>query len=184
MNTKNLQLIPINLKSDIPKNLYNTPFERLIKFHNFKENGEIFETPELIIATCMDYRINLKLPDRFAFVIRTAGANIQRLEFKISFASSMTGIKHVAIIGHTDCGMVNLSGKEDKVVEGLVKNVGWTREHALEHFNSCKPLFGIEHEANFAYSQCEILDQKYPNLTFVPMVYKVEDNLLYLLAEK
>ncbi len=80
--------------------------------------------------------------------------------------------------------MVNLASKEEKVIDGLVKNVGWTKEHAIEHFNSCKPLFSIEHEANFAYSQCETLDQKYPNLTFFPMVYKVEDNLLYLIQEQ
>ncbi len=183
MNAPKLTIKPIKSMRDIPSQLLNTPYEQLIRFHNFKQNDQIFDKPNLIIATCMDYRINLKIPDRFAFVIRTAGANVQRLEFKISFASSMAEISYVVIIGHTDCGMVNLSSKEEKVVEGLVKNIGWTKEYAIEHFNSCKPLFGIEHEADFSFEQCKILGKKYPKLNFLPLVYKVEDNLLYLIQE-
>ena len=182
MTSQEIKLQPITKEADIPKILLGTPFEELIKYHNLKKTINKCEKAQMVIVTCMDYRVNLHVPEQFAYVVRTAGANIKGLEFSIAFASSMAKLNHVAVIGHTNCGMVKLHTKEEKVVCGLVENVGFSKDEASKHFNECKNSFGIDHEASFVIDQCKALDKKYPKVTFIPFIYKVEDNLLYMIG--
>ena len=128
----------------------------------------------------MDNRKQLNIPNKFAYILRTAGARITGNEFKLSFVIGFGDIKHVALIGHSNCGMINLMSKKDKIIQGLVQNAGWTKEQAENHFNSFAPFFEIENEVNFVISESKRLKEKYPNILFVPMIYKIEDNKLYL----
>lgn len=167
--------------NDLPKNLLNTPFADLLKYHNFSCDFKEYERAEVAIVMCMDNRKQLNIPGRFAFILRTAGARITGNEFKLSFVIGFGDIKHVALIGHTNCGMVNLQKKKEKIVQGLVQNALWTKEEALNHFNSFAPFFEIENEAGFVLSESKRLKEKYPGIDFLPLIYKVEDNKLYLI---
>lgn len=176
-----MNLKSINKEEDIPKSIFNTPLGDLLKFHNIENKSSEYKNPELIIVTCMDYRIGLNIPKKFAYIIRTAGARILESEFKISFASALANIKHVAIIGHTLCGMANLSSKKETFIKGMTANVGWSNKDAESHFEVNAPKFGIQNEADFVVYQCTRLKEIYPNLSFLPLIYKVEDNKIYII---
>ncbi len=168
-------------EGDIPQDLQNSPFADLLSYHNLSKSFKEYEKAELVVVMCMDNRKQLKIPNKFAYILRTAGARITGAEFKISFAIGFGDIKHVALIGHSQCGMVNLTSKKEKVIDGLVKNAGWTKEQAENHFNSFAPFFEIENEISFVASESKRLKEKYPKINFVPIIYKVEDNKLYLI---
>ena len=174
------KLKTISSENDIPEHLLNTPIAELLKYHNLSKNFKEYETAQMVIVMCMDNRKQLHIPGRFAYILRTAGARITGNEFKLSFAIGFGDIKHVALIGHTNCGMVDLLSKKDKVIQGLIKNAGWTKEEAENHFDSFAPFFEIENETDFVISESKRLKEKYPKVIFVPMIYKVEDNKLYL----
>ena len=89
----------------------------------------------------------------------------------------------IALIAHTQCGMVNLSARKELFVEGLVTRAGWDRDLAEKHFKEFAPLFEIGNEVDFILMQAKHLRSKYPRITIAPMLYKVEDNRLYLLRE-
>ena len=45
------------------------------------------------------------------------------------------------------------------------------------------PMFEIGNEIDFLLSESKRLRSRYPKITVVPMYYKIEDNLLYLIRE-
>jgi carbonic anhydrase len=132
---------------------------------------------------CMDNRKHLNIPDNFAFIIRAGGANLRYSGFKVSFAISVGGVRHIALIGHNHCGMVNLESKKDIFISGLVNNAGWTKEQAEEQFNENAPKFEIGNEIDFILSEAIRLRKVYPKIPIAPMMYLVEDNKLYLIRE-
>ena len=174
------QLENISSEKDIPEYLLNTPIAELLKYQNLSASFKEYEKAQIAIVMCMDNRKQLKIPNRFAFILRTAGARITGSEFKLSFVIGFGDIKHIALIAHTNCGMINLTSKKDKIVQGLIENAGWNKEQAENHFNSFAPFFEIENEVDFVVNEGKRLKEKYPKIVFVPMIYKVEDNKLYL----
>lgn len=171
----------IESETNIPRELLNTPFADLLMYQNLKSPHKKYEKAQIAIVMCMDNRKQLEIPGRFAFILRTAGARITGSEFKLSFAIGFGDIKHVALIAHTNCGMVDLSSKKEKVVEGLIKNAGWSKEQAENHFQSFAPFFEIENEIDFIVSESNRLKEKYPKIFFIPMLYDIEDNKLHLI---
>ena len=131
----------------------------------------------------MDNRKHLHIPDNFAFIIRTGGANLRYSEFKVSYAIAVGGVGAIALIGHTQCGMVNLIARKQQFVQGLVERAGWQPESAEEHFHHFAPTFEIGNEIDFVLSEAKRLRLRYPKILVAPMVYRVEDNFLYLVDE-
>ncbi|MEK7199814.1 MAG: carbonic anhydrase, partial [Bacteroidota bacterium] len=85
---------------------------------------------------------------------------------------------------HNQCGMVNLMARKDLFIEGLIARGGWDRKQAEEHFMSLAPMFEIGNEIDFVLAEANRLQLKYPKVLVVTMLYKVEDNRLYLLKRK
>ena len=75
----------------------------------------------------MDNRKSLRIPDNFAYIIRTGGANLRYSEFKVSYAIAVGNVEHIALIGHNNCGMVNLVSKKEQFINGLVDKAGWEK---------------------------------------------------------
>ena len=94
---------------------------------------------------CMDNRKHLRIPDNFAFIIRAGGANLRYSEFKVSYAIAIGDIQHIALIGHNNCGMVNLISRKDQFINGLVNKAGWDREWAEEHFYRLLKIAELTH---------------------------------------
>ncbi len=177
------KLIAVDTQDQIPKSYRNTPIGLLLEYHNLNRPFETYKKAELLVGMCMDNRKHLHMPDNFSFIIRSGGANLRYSEFKVSFAISVGGIKHIALIGHTNCSMVNIISRKKEFIENLVSMAGWDESTAEDHFNHFAPMYEIGNETDFILSEVKRLRLRYPKIKVAPMIYKVEDNRLYLIEE-
>ena len=177
------RLRAVNSVEDIPANYAQTSIGALLQYHNLQRTYEPYTNAQLLIGMCMDHRKHLHIPDNFAYIIRAGGANLRYSEFKVSYAIAVGGVQHIALIGHTQCGMVNLMARREAFIDGLVERAGWARDFAEEHFNNYAPLFEIGNEIDFVLSETKRLRQRYPKVQVAPLLYRLEDNRLYVIAE-
>jgi len=177
------RLLPVKSSEDIPPEYRGTPIGLLAEYHNLGRPPQSHERAELLIGMCMDNRNQLRIPNKFSFIIRSGGANLRYSEFKVSYAIAVGGVRHIALIGHNNCGMVNLHARKDEFVDGLVESGGWDHEMATHHFNHYAPLFEIGNEIDFIITETKRLRVRYPKVPVAPLLYRVEDNLLYFLRE-
>src|ERR1043165_9237790 len=113
------RLKSVSSVKDIPSQFQDTPISLLLEYHNLNRRFDTYSNAQLLVGMCMDNRKYLILPDIFAFILRTGGANLRYSEFKVSYAIAVGGIKHIALMGHTNCGMVNLIARRDLFINGL-----------------------------------------------------------------
>jgi carbonic anhydrase len=177
------KLITVQKREDILPEYRNTPVETLFEYHNFKQPFGSYKDSRLLIGMCMDKRKHLHIPDNFAFIIRTAGANLRYSEFNVSYAISIGGVRCIALIGHNNCGMVDLFSKKKEFVNGLSEATGWAAGQSEEHFMYFAPMFEIGEEQEFILSETKRLRRRYPNIVVAPLMYLLEDNLLYFISE-
>jgi len=177
------KLIPVNKKEDILPEYLDTPIGLLLEYHNLGKPQEAYESAQLLVGMCMDNRKHLNIPDNFSFIIRSGGANLRYSDFKVSFAISVGKVKHIALIGHNNCGMVNLASRKDEFISGLVDSAGWDAARAEEHFMYFAPLFEIGNAADFILSETRRLRLRYPKIMVAPLFYMVEDNKLFFIDE-
>jgi carbonic anhydrase len=177
------RLLPIPSYDDILPEYRDTPIGLLIEYHNLNKPFIAYEKAQLLVGMCMDNRKHLHMPDNFAFIIRSGGANLRYSEFKVSFAIAIGHVKHIALIGHSKCGMVNLISRKAEFISGLVETAGWEKERAEEHFMHFAPMFEIGSETDFILSETKRLRHRYPKISIAPMMYLVEDNKLYFIRE-
>jgi len=131
----------------------------------------------------MDNRKYLHIPDNFAFIIRSGGANLRYSEFKVSYAVAVGGVRSIALIGHNQCGMVNLIARKEQFVKGLIDSAGWPPQQAEEHFLHFAPMFEIGDEIDFTLGEVKRLRLRYPGIAVAPLLYRIEDSRLYLIRE-
>lgn len=177
------RLIPVVTKEDILPELLDTPIGLLLEYHNLNREYDTYTQAQLLVGMCMDNRKHLHIPDNFSYIIRAGGANLRYSEFKVSYAIAVGGVKSIALIGHNQCGMVNLMARKDAFIQGLVDTAGWEREFAEQHFTQFAPMFEIGNEIDFVLSEAQRLRLRYPKIQVAPLLYKVEDNLLYQVKE-
>lgn len=161
----------------------NTPIEALLKYQNLQDNFETYDSAQLLVSMCMDNRKQLRIPENFAYIIRTGGANLKYAEFKVSYAIAIGGVKFIALIAHNNCGMVNLFSKRESFIKGLCENAGWDRNRAEEHFINFAPIFEIDNEIEFVVKEAQRISGKYPKVTVVPLFYSLEDNMLSMISD-
>lgn len=177
------RLISITTGNDIFPEYLNTPIGLLLEYHNLNRTYDNYDNAQLLIGMCMDNRKHLHIPDNFAYIIRAGGANLRYSEFKVSYAIAVGQVRHIALIGHNNCGMVNLFARKDMFIQGLVDSAGWDKQWAEEHFMHFAPMFEIGNEVDFILSEAKRMRLRYPKITIAPLFYRIEDNLLYLIRE-
>lgn len=177
------RIIAVKSESDIPAEYRGTPVSRLLRYHNLAAAGEAHAGAELLIIMCMDSRQQLGLPQNFAFFIRNAGARVEDSLFDISFAIAVGGVQALAVIGHTDCRMVGLEASEGRFIKGLSERGGWNEEQAGLHFSAMCPVFRKSDVVGSVTANAGLLRSMYPDIMVVPLVYNVDDDLLYLVKE-
>ncbi len=175
------EIIPVNFRDDILPEYRCTPVEALLEYHNLGRAIGTTAAPQMLIGMCMDSRKSLRIPHDFAFVLRTAGANMRDNEFRISYAIAVGGIRTIVLIAHTDCGMARLEQSREQFVAGLMGAAGWDESRAVKHFEESAPKFGIRDEVEFVMREAARLRAIYPRINIVPLLYRVEDDLLYQL---
>jgi len=177
------KLLAINSTDDILPEYRDTPISLLLEYHNLDRQQQPYDKAQLLVGMCMDNRKHLHIPDNFAFIIRSGGANLRYSEFKVSYAIAVGQVSHIALIGHNNCGMVNLIARKCDFINGLVETAGWEREAAEDHFMHFAPMFEIGSETDFILSETKRLRLRYPKVSIAPLLYKVEDNKLYFIRE-
>ncbi len=160
----------------------STPVADLVAYHNLRNPHRIYEQAEFLIGMCMDRSIMLRIPD-FAYVLRAGGANLARVEFKVSYAVAVGEVRTICLIGHDQCGMVGLRARRDVFVNGLVENGGWDRREAEQHFDQFSAMFEIGDPAEFVLSEARRLRERYPRVMVAPRMYQVREGLLYQIVE-
>ena len=106
------RLINIQSVEDIPSEFRDTPIGLLFKYHNLGKSLEAYEKPQILIGMCIDNRKRLIIPDNFAYVIRSGGANLRYSKFALSYSIAIGNVLHIALIGHNNCGMSSLASKK------------------------------------------------------------------------
>ncbi len=173
-----VQIVPVNSRDDILPEYRDTPVGRLLEYHNLGRSDGAVPAPQLLIGMCMDSRKSLRIPNDFAFVLRTAGANMRDNEFRISYAIAVGGIRTIVLMAHTDCGMARLDQRREQFIRGLTEAAGWDHDRAVRHFEVSAPKFGFHDEVEFVMKEAARLRKIYPRITVVPLLYRVEDDML------
>lgn len=176
------RLVEILSYEDIPPRYRNTPIGDLLEYHNLNRPLDAIEKAQVLIGMCMDNRKTLRIPDNFAFILRTGGGNLRYSEFKVSYAVSIGGVEAIALLAHNQCGMVNLVSKQEAFIEGLIHS-GWDREFAEQHFMNFAPHYEIGNEIDFVLVEAQRIRQRYPNLLVAPLYYRIEDNSILVVQE-
>ena len=173
----------VRSEADIPERYRGTPVGELLRYHDLgAPRDQRADKPRLLIGMCMDSRKHLRIPDNFAFILRTGGANLRLAEFRVSYAIAVGGVRAIALMGHTNCGMSGLVNRRAAFVDGLVE-VGWSRAAAEEHFDRLAPEHEIGPEGDFVRCEARRLRALYPKVQVAPMLYRVEDDTVALLKE-
>ena len=170
---------PVIKKTDIPKGYRGNPIGLLLEYHNLNRRFDAYSQARLLIGMCMDSRKHLHIPENFAYILRSGGANLRYSEFKVSYAIGVGQVSHIALIGHNHCAMVNLMARKKEFIDGLIKRAGWKKEAAEEHFMNLAPMHEIGNEIDFIMSETDRLRKRYPKIKVAPLYYRVEDNRLY-----
>ena len=178
------RLFPIDRVEDIPREVRNTPVGELLQYQNMGRDLEPCTSARLLVGMCMDHRKHLRIPDQFAYIIRSGGGNLRYSEFKVSYAIAIGGVRHVALIGHDHCGMVNLMSRRQAFIDGLVEHAGWDRDFATEHFTQFAPMFEIGNEIDFLLVEAKRLRLRYPRVTVTPLYYRIDTNRLWGVREE
>ena len=177
------RLHAVDSKDSIPPHYRNTPIGLLLEYHNLGRPHETYSNAKLLIGMCMDNRKHLHIPDNFSFIIRSGGANLRYSEFKVSYAIGVGGVQCLALIGHNQCGMVDLISRKEQFIMGLMETAGWRRQAAEDHFLQFAPMYEIGNETDFILGEVKRLRVQYPKILVAPLLYRVEDNRLYLIKE-
>ena len=166
-------------REDILPEYRGTPLEWMLRYHNLGEPcPPTHGSPVLLVSMCMDHRKELRVPNEFAYVLRSAGGNLRDSEFEVSYAVAVGGVDTIALLAHTDCGMAHVTAKRDRFVNGLVTRAGWSPDEALAHFEDASSRYEIGDAATFVIGEAERLRARYPRLLVAPFLYAVESDLL------
>lgn len=172
-------LVPAHNHTDLPMIYHDTAIADLLAYHNRGAPHQEYTQAKLLVGMCMDHRKRLRIPENFAYIIRSAGTNLRALQFQISFAIAVRGVRDIAIIGHDQCGMSDLSAQREELIAGLVNGVGWEQDVAEQHFDEFAPRFEIGDPVEFTRAQARHLRQQYPTLTVAALLYRLDDGMLH-----
>lgn len=176
-------LLQVHYWDDILPAYRNTAVTDLLAYHNLSAPHRSHDRVKLLIGMCMDNRIALPIPDKFAYVLRAGGAILRRIELKVSRAVAVGGVVANCLTGHNQCGMAGLRARRDVFVAGLVENGGWARREAERHFHLFSALFEIREPVEFVVAQAQRLRERYPRVMVAPLFYQVGEGLLCRITE-
>lgn len=165
--------IPVRSDADVLPAYRGTPIEALLINHNVRPVIKDGQGPSLVVATCMDHRVNLKMPVSFAMLIRTAGANVEPLVFNVLAAMAVRDIRTVAVIGHSDCAMLDVERHRDKFIATATSLGTMTEAEAEKLFNRGASHFGFADFHEQVLSQCDYLHKVMPEALIAPLAFDV-----------
>lgn len=173
-----LRTVPVLDMSDILPQYRETPIAELLASHNLGRALPVTPAANLLIITCMDHRIALDIPERFAYQIRTAGANPSPVFSNVAFALGAAGINAICVIGHTDCAMCKVSHMTGTMTKSLVDDHGWEMLDARDQEIMLHQVFALDDSMRTAWDHAARLAKRFPRAIVAPLLYRVEDGAL------
>ena len=170
--------LPVRAYDDILPDYRGTPIEELLAYHNLGASFQQHHTARLLVGMCMDYRMWLRVPPDFAYVLRVGGANLRGLDFHISMAVA-NGVTAVCVIGHDQCAMSGVVTRDQSFVSDLVEHGGWNNRDARNHFKAHVAHADIGDVTGFVQLEAVRLSRRYPRVIVAPLVYSVAERVLY-----
>jgi len=174
------RLLQISSVDDIPQLWRNTPIEKLICSENFGQKIEEGTQPELLIATCIEFRYALPIPRMFAYVIRRASGRLVGSEFSLAYVLS-AGVKHFVLIGHNDCGMTKILKKQDDLINALTEQ-GWPQDRAEDFIHSQSERHMMKDEIDGLRREYIRLRRLFKKVVIAPMFVDLADTKLFIPA--
>lgn len=172
------RLQPISSHHDIPLEWCNSPIEKLIRSENFGEKIEHCTQPELLIATCIEFRYALPIPRMFAYVIRRASGRLMGSEFSIAYILS-AGVRHFALIGHNDCGMTKVLRKQNELIKALTDQ-GWPQDRAEDFVYSQSERHMMKDEIDGLRREYIRLRRLFKKVMIAPLFVDLADTRLFI----
>ncbi|MBX9568017.1 MAG: hypothetical protein K2X77_03940 [Candidatus Obscuribacterales bacterium] len=156
----------------------NTPIEELIGAHNFDKPIESGDTPQLLIVSCIEYRFSPQVPHSFAYVARKAGSRLIGEEFSLAYTVAK-GVKHIALIGHNDCGMTKVNQAKPALIEALVSQ-GWDKTAATLYVNANAPSHMIGDELESLEQEYLRLRSLFKKVLIAPLFVSIASSHLHI----
>lgn len=162
----------------IPPEWKGTPIEDLIAAHNFDKPIEPSESPRLLIVSCIEYRFSPQVPHSFAYVARKAGSRLIGEEFSLAYTAAK-GVKHIALIGHNDCGMTKVNQAKPLLIDALVDQ-GWDKTAATLYVNANAPSHMIGDELESLEIEFKRLSELFRKVTIAPLFVSIASSHLHI----
>jgi carbonic anhydrase len=172
------RLSQINSRQDIPEHWLNTPIEDLIGAHNFQKPIVASGEPALLIVTCIEYRFQPEIPNMWAYVNRCAGGRLAGSEFSVSYILAK-GVRHIALIGHNDCGMTKVVESKPLLIEALVSQ-RWERDRAEDFVEQNAARFMMQDEIDGQKREFLRLRQLFPEVEIAPLFVSIASMRLHI----
>jgi carbonic anhydrase len=171
-------LIEFATSRDIPEEWLGTPIESFVAAQNFGWPIQTTGKPELLVASCIEFRYALPVPRMYAYVIRRASGRIIGSEFSVAYTMSK-GVKHLVMIGHNDCGMSQLEANRAGVLQTLIDQ-GWSPEASEAYVAKNAERHAIVNELDALKGEYIRVRRLFPKLTIAPLFVCLYDSKLYL----
>lgn len=172
------RLKEFHTKDDIPEEWRGTAIEAFILSQNFGWPVQPSGQPELLIATCIEFRYALPIPRMYAYVIRRASGRVIGSEFSVGYTLAK-GVKNLILIGHNDCGMSKMSDNAPSVVAAFVEQ-GWSKEAAENYVKKHGTRHAIEDELDSLEDEYLRVKTLFPKINIAPLFVCLHDSRLYL----
>jgi carbonic anhydrase len=164
--------------SNIPPEWQKTPIEKFILSENFGEKIEGTGSPELLIATCIEFRYALPIPRMFAYVLRRASGRLMGSEFSLAYILS-AGVRHICLVGHNDCGMTKIEENKHLMIQALIEQ-GWYPDRAAEFINMQASRHHMEDELDGLEWEYKRLRRLFKNVEIAPLFVDLSNTQLYI----
>jgi carbonic anhydrase len=174
----NTRLTKIETVADIPERWRDTPIAALIGAHNFDTAIEPTGNPELLIATCIEFRFVPLVPSMYAYIVRRASGRLIGSEFSLLYTLSR-GVRHVVLIGHDDCGMTKVSQHKQAMIETLIDQ-GWDKDRAEEYVAMHAGRYAIQDEVDSLETEYFRLTRLFKKIELAPLFVSLSSQKLYI----
>lgn len=134
--------------------------------------------PQLFVCTCIEFRFQPKVPQSFAYEVRRASGRLIGSEFTLAYALAK-GVRHMALIGHNDCGMTKVPEHAEALTKALVDQ-GWPRDRAEDYVTQQGPRYAIRDEMDSLKREYFRLRRLFMNLEIAPLFAALANNNLYI----
>ncbi len=163
---------------DVPEKWRNTPIGALIGAHNFEEPIKAKGSPQLLVATCIEYRFQPILPPMYSYIIRRASGRLIGSEFSLVYVLSK-GVRHVVLLGHDDCGMTQVSQHAPAMTNVLIEQ-GWDEDRAKEYIAMNAGRYAIQDEVDSLKQEFFRLKKLFLKVEIAPLFISISSHRLYI----